>query len=179
LRRTAASREIFPGWGGTETRLAEPAAAHAAAEQLDHRPVVHDVQKRHDEALRIKHTVKVGNHALFHHGGRAFACRDRLNRPVVTIRYRVEGRHVQSFDARGPAEQFLLVPALAPGPKAEVEELAADFLTLAERENIDKAGERLGFEAQGPPATTSGNAAVRSSARTGSPARSSISSTVV
>jgi len=67
------------------SRLTETAAARAAAEQLDHRTVEHNIRRGYDEGLRIVHGIQILDDALLHECGCAVCRRNALNRAVLVI----------------------------------------------------------------------------------------------
>ena len=123
--------------------LTEAAAARAAAEQLDHCAVEHDIGRRNDKGLRIIHGIQILDNALLHQRRRAVRRRDTVDRAVLAIRNLVERRHIHALDLRRLYEKFLLTPALAFCLAVQVGKLEHDFLAVTDHEQIDKIAERL------------------------------------
>ena len=70
--------------------LAEPAAARAAAEDLDVQAVVHDLDERHELVLRVRPVGEVGDRALVDDRRarrRSAACTARMNGPSYSTSY--------------------------------------------------------------------------------------------
>ena len=57
---------LLPKRPVNKTGLAKPAAADAAAEQLDNRPVMNRFQKRHHKVIREKDAVNILYHSFVH-----------------------------------------------------------------------------------------------------------------
>ena len=65
--------------------LAEAAAARAAAEQLDHRAVEHDIGRRNNKGFRIVHGVQITDDAFLHQRGRAMRGRNAVDGAVLVV----------------------------------------------------------------------------------------------
>ena len=85
-----------------KSRLAEAAAAQAAALQFQHRAVVDDVDKRHHKLLREEHLVQVRDDPFRDLGGRFGAVGgDGMNGAVGIVADVVQARHIDAADLRG------------------------------------------------------------------------------
>ena len=139
----------LPDRAGDHPGLAEPAAAGAAAEDLDARPLVHGLGQRHERLLRVRPCVQVGGGALGDGAGHPRVDRgDGGDRAVGAVGHVVERRHVAAVD-RGQPQQQLPPPARAavglPGLD-DVGDLADHLLAVADRRDVDEVGDRLRVE---------------------------------
>ena len=141
--RTLAHRAV------RDARLAEPAAARAAAEHLHGEAVVHELGERHHGLGERVGAAEVLHHALVHHGGNVLArARDgvaaRGAGPLVAEP--VQGRHVDAAQTRQAPQDL---KATGPGV-AQAAVLPADlgdrFLALTDQEGVEEDRERLGVE---------------------------------
>ena len=92
---------------GDHAGLAEPAAARAAAEDLDAEPLVHRLGQRHQRLGRVGPGVEVHQRVLVHavrDAGQVGG--DGRDRAVGGVRHVVERRHVDAAADRQPAQQL-------------------------------------------------------------------------
>ena len=127
--------------------LAEAAAAHAAAEELDVDLVLDDLGRGDDGIGRVRGGVKILDDALLHLFGRAVDGRDGSDRAVVVIGDVIQAGHIDAADLRSLAQKGLLAPALGLCPAQEREELVVHLLALADDEEVHKGRHRLAVHA--------------------------------
>ena len=91
-----------------ETRLTEPAAAHAAAQHLDAGAILNGTHHRHNEVRRGRKIVQILDDGLGDH------CRDArlvggdgLHPAVLVIVHIIKGRDIDAGDLRDAPQQFL------------------------------------------------------------------------
>ena len=134
---------------GDHAGLAEPAAARAAAEDLDRHPLVHRLGERHEGLLGIGPLVEVHHRVLADPPRHARAVgRDPLDAPVGQVVDVVEARHVDAAGLREPHQQPVAPARAALGlPRADDRgDLEHDLLAVAEHRRVDEVGDRLGVE---------------------------------
>ena len=123
--------------------LTEPAAADAAAKQLQIHAVVHDLRGRDDRVSRIIASVQIFDDALRHARWCAVRRRDVRKRAVFVIMRLVQRRHVNARNLRRGDQKALLVPACVARGAKQLQQLAVDFLTLADDHQVEKRRHRL------------------------------------
>ena len=123
--------------------LTEPTTTRAAAEQLDHRTVKHDVGRGHDKGLRIVHGIQILDDALLHKRRCAVCRRNALNRAVLVVLDLVQRRNIHALDLCCRNQKFLLGPAFALCFAVQVGELQHDLLAVADHEQVNEVSERL------------------------------------
>ena len=130
--------------------LAEPAAADAAAEQLQSDAVVHDLRGGddcvHGEAARFKILHDALCDALRRAGGGVHG----LERAVWIVLRGVERGDVHAADLRGAAETLRLAPAGSLCLAQKLQYLAVYALALADHHKIEKVRHRLAVAAYAP-----------------------------
>ena len=132
-------------------RLTEAAAPDAAAEHLQHHPVVDDLGGGYNGLNREIALVKVLDDALGHPGRSPLQRGDGGHRAVAVIAHLVKRGHI---DARNPGrggEELLLTPALLPGLAVELDNLHTHVLPFPQDEQIHKGGQGLWIKGAGSP----------------------------
>ena len=127
-------------------RLAEAAAADAAAKQLERGAVLHDLGGGPDGLGGIPCLVHVAHDALGNDLRRAVLRRDRLHCAVSVVVHLVETGNINAVQLRGGTEKLLLRPALAPRPAVQLDQLGVHLLALADLGNVNKIRDRLTVE---------------------------------
>ena len=128
-------------------RLAEAAAARAAAQHLDVDAVVHDLHERHDDALGIGCRIEIGNHVLDHRARHALLLRlERGQRAVLVVGRLIQAGHVDAAKMRQPAQAFLARYALGLARLHHVDRLQRADLAVADGESIDEVMQRFRIE---------------------------------
>ena len=130
-------------------RLAEAAAAHAAAKELQVHPVVHHLRGGDDGLGRIGHLVQIGDNALGDFRARALGGRDGGDAPVPVIAHLVERGDVHAGNLRGLNQKLVLRPALELRPAQERQKLVVHLFPLAEDEEVDELRHRLRVHRRG------------------------------
>ena len=93
--------------------LTEPAAANAAAEQLNYGPVVNRFQKRYYKTVRKENAVQIFHNPLMYHRRRAVPGCYCPNGTILLIGHFVQRRNIYPFDFAGTAQILLTAPALS------------------------------------------------------------------
>ena len=131
-------------------RLAEAAAAHAAAEELHVHAVVDYLRARHDGRRGIIGLVQVGDYALCHDLRRALEGPQLTERAVVVPARLVERGDVDALNLGGLDEEAALLPALVAGLLEEAQDLDVHLFALAEDHEVEKGRHGLRVAAARP-----------------------------
>ena len=132
---------------GDHAGLAEPAAAGAAPEHLDVEPVVHDLGERHELAASgrasrpgrrsVRFSTTAGRGGVDRHGG--------LEPAVGQVAGLVQRRDVDALDPGQRAQDVEALGPTAGDPRGDdLGDLADDLLAVAEHDEVEEVGERLG-----------------------------------
>ncbi len=138
--RTAAE----PGGPVNHPGLAEPAAAHAAAEQLQRDAVVYGLDQRHDRLLRDKTAVHIQHHGAAHRRLR----RDARNCGAVIL-HRIQRRDIRALDGGRAAQKFLSGHALPLARREQVQNGGNAVLAVADEHKVEKRSDRLAVDNAG------------------------------
>ena len=132
-----------------KARLTEAAAADTAAEDFFHRAVVDDLDIRQNKALRIIAGVHIHDRALFDCRWRAFERRDRRDGTVVMVTDVIQRGDIDAGNIRRHTQELGAGFMLALAHAVQLNDLEVDLFAVAEEENIDKVGDRLGVAGAG------------------------------
>ena len=121
--------------------LAEPAAAHAAAHDLDGHPVMHDVDVGHDLGGELGDAIQICDHALFHAGAVRVAWANRGEAPARSVCGREQRRHVETRNVAQGAQQVLPVPTVP--RQIGVTDIEHRLLAVPEQKAVDEVGDGL------------------------------------
>ena len=139
----------LPHRSGDHARLAEPAAAGAAPEDLHRVALVHGLGQRHQRLLRVRPRVQVHHRVLDHPGRHTRSVRrHRRQRPVGSVRDVVELGHVDAAGL-GQAQQQPVATAgssLALPLPDHRGDGQGDLLAVAQHGGVDEVRDRLGVE---------------------------------
>jgi hypothetical protein len=164
---------------GDHPRLAEPAAARAATEDLDRHPLVHGLGERHERRLGVGPRFEIRHRVLGHPPRYAGQPGPRGHPPDPSVREVVDliARRDVGHPGPGDPQQELVPPTRASlgfPRRHQIGELQHRLLAVADDDHVGVVGDRLGVErGMTTPATTIGSASVRSRECSGIPARSS------
>ena len=134
---------------GDHAGLAEPAAARAAAEDLDRVALVHGLGQRHQRVARVRPRVEVHQGVLGDAPRNARTVgHDALDAAVGQVRDVVE---LGDVDAAGDGQSHEQLVAAAGSPVVlplpdDVADGEHDLLAVAEHGGVDEVGDRLGVE---------------------------------
>ena len=123
--------------------LAETAATAAAAEQLDHGAVKHNIGGGHHEFFRIIDLVQILHHTLADNGRCAILGSDGGNGAVFFIGNIIQGRHINAADLGGLFQELGLAFVLVTALPVQSNQLGHDFLAFANGDQIKEVGHRL------------------------------------
>ena len=138
---------------GDHPGLAEPAAAGAAAEDLDREPLVHGLGERDQRLGGVGPRVEVHQRVLADPERDAGAVGyDGLDGRVGGVRHVVEARDVDAAADRQPAQQLVAAagPALALPLAHHLGDREHDLLAVAEHGRVEEVRDRLGVERRVP-----------------------------
>ena len=136
----------LPHRAGDHPGLAEPAAAGAAPEHLDVEAVVHHLGEGHELLLRVGPVGQVGDGALLDDGRGGRVDRHRgLEPPVGQVAGLVEAGDVHALDpGQRPQDVDALGPTAGDPRRDGLVDLAHDLLAVAEHDEVEEVGQRLG-----------------------------------
>ena len=127
-------------------RLAEAAAARAAAEHFDVQSIVHDFCQRHELVARVRPVGEIGDRALHDSLGHIRVARRHRHEALAVVLDVVHRRHVHARDRRELVEHTLPRPGSATArlPRAhDFGDLGDDLFAIADREPIHEVRQRL------------------------------------
>ena len=127
--------------------LAEPAAAGAAAEDLDAHPLVHRLGQRHERRLRVRPLVEVHDRVLgdprrnpVRFGTTA------ASRPSAQVAHVVEARDVDPAGRGQPQQRVVPAQPVVLPVADDVGDHPDHLLAVAEHRGVDEVGDRLRVE---------------------------------
>ena len=127
-------------------RLAEAAAAHAAAQNLHAGAVLHGAHQRHHKVCGRGEIVHILHDGLGHGGGHAGAVGgDGFNAPVLFVRYIVKRRHIHAGQLGKLQQKLLLVPVLLFAGLDGGADILQHLLALAQLHHVKEIRHRLGI----------------------------------
>ena len=124
-------------------RLAEAAAAHAAAEQLQIHPVVDDLRAGHYRVRGIVDAVQILHYALGDGLRRAGEALELRKRAVGVVNRLVQAGHIHALDLRRLQQEVALAPALVTRALEQAQHLHVGLLALAEHHEVHERRHRL------------------------------------